>query len=94
MDQVLDDHAGDIVLIVSHSNTIPVLIDELHGSKNLRPIGEKDFNRVYIVTIPRPLGKVKTLELFYPEPPVETPAVPAPVETPAAEPAPSASGGK
>jgi broad specificity phosphatase PhoE len=68
MEQVLDDHSGEIVLIVSHSNTIPALIDELHGSKNLRPFAEDDFNRVYIVTRPM-YGKVKTLELFYQEPP-------------------------
>jgi broad specificity phosphatase PhoE len=94
MDQVLDDHAGDIVLIVSHSNTIAPLIDQLHGSKNLRPFAEDDFNRVYIVTIPRPLGKVKTLELFYQDPPAETPAAPSPVEAPAAEPVTSASGAR
>jgi broad specificity phosphatase PhoE len=94
MDRVLDDHAGDIVLIVSHSNTIAPLIDELHGSKNLRPFAENDFNRVYIVTIPRPLGKVKTLELFYQDPPAETPAAPPPAEAPAAEPSTSASDGK
>jgi broad specificity phosphatase PhoE len=67
MDRVLDEHSGEIVLVVSHSNTIPVLIDELHGSKNLRPFAEDDFNRVYIVTRPM-YGKVKTLELFYEEP--------------------------
>jgi broad specificity phosphatase PhoE len=94
MDRVLDDHAGDIVLIVSHSNTIAPLIDELHGSKNLRPFAENDFNRVYIVTIPRPLGKVKTLELFYQDPPAQTPAAPSPAEAPAAEPSTSASDGK
>ena len=69
MEHVLDEHSGEIVLIVSHSNTIPVLIDELHGSKNLRPFAEDDFNRVYIVTRPM-YGKVKTLELFYEEPPI------------------------
>jgi broad specificity phosphatase PhoE len=94
MSRVRRDHGGEIVVIVSHSNTIPPLIDELHGSKNLRPFAEDDFNRVYIVTIPRPLGKVKTLELFYDEPPVETPAALPPIETPVADPATSSSDGK
>ena len=71
MDRMTRRHGGDIVLIVSHSNTIQPLIDELHGSKNLKPFASDEFNRLYIVTIPRPLGKVKTLELTYPEPPVE-----------------------
>ena len=64
MDEVRDKHGGKIVLIVSHSNTIAPLIDELHGSKNLPAFGD-DFGEIYIVTIPRPLGKVKTLRLHY-----------------------------
>ena len=69
MDDVLSEHAGDIVLIVSHSNTIAPLIDELHGSKNLPAFGPDDFGEIYIVTIPRPLGKVKTLRFRYGDPP-------------------------
>jgi broad specificity phosphatase PhoE len=69
MEHVLEEHAGQIVLIVSHSNTIAPLIDELHGSKNLPPFGPDDFGDLYIVTIPRPLGKVKTLRFHYGEPP-------------------------
>ena len=65
---VLRDHNGEIVLIVSHSNTIAPLIDELHGSKKLTPFASDEFNRVYIVTIPW-YGKVKTLRLHYQEPP-------------------------
>src|SRR5262245_41266482 len=79
MSRVLRENKGKIVLVVSHSNTIQPLIDELHGSKNLKPFARDEFNRLYIVTIPRPLGKVKTYELSYPEPPVEPPAA---VETP------------
>ena len=84
MSRLKRHHSGQIVLVVSHSNTIQPLIDELHGSKNLKPFAPDEFNRVYFVTIPRPLGKVKTLELFYESPPVETAATP-PVETPVTE---------
>lgn len=69
MEHVLDEHAGEIVLIVSHSDTIAPLIDELHGSKSLPPFGPDDYGELYIVTIPRPIGKVKTLRLHYGEPP-------------------------
>lgn len=69
MHDVMRDHFGEIVLIVSHSNTIAPLIDELHGKKGLEPFGPDDFDRVYIVTSPA-YGKVKTLLLHYPEPPV------------------------
>jgi len=98
MDDVLDDHNGDIVLIVSHSNTIAPLIDELHGSKRLAPFSEGDFDRFYIVTVPA-YGRVKTLEPHYPGPPVEAPAPAAPAETSEqtstiTDPATSASGAK
>jgi len=89
--RVKRDHAGEIVLIVSHSNTIQPLIDELHGSKNLKPFAADEFNRLYIVNIPRPLGKVKTYEFVYPEPPLEPAAAP-PVETPTADSAASGDG--
>jgi broad specificity phosphatase PhoE len=90
MDRMKRHHGGEIVLIVSHSNTIQPLIDELHGSKNLKPFAPDEFNRIYIVTIPRPLGKVKTLEFTYPEPPLES----ASSEKPAADTATSGNGGE
>jgi broad specificity phosphatase PhoE len=68
MSRVQSDHDGEIVLVVSHSDTIAPLIDELHGSKRLKPFGPDDFNQVYIVTIPW-YGKVKTLLVHYGEPP-------------------------
>ena len=67
MDRVLRDHSGDIVLVVSHSNTIAPLIDELHGSKRLPAFGPDEFDEVYIVISPW-YGRVKTLRLQYPEP--------------------------
>jgi len=69
MTDVISKYSGKIVLIVSHSNTIAPLIDELHGSKNLPAFGADDFGELYIVTIPRPVGKVKTLRFHYGDPP-------------------------
>ena len=69
MAYVSKEYRGDIVLIVSHSNTIAPLIDELHGSKNIPAFGADDFGELYIVTIPRPVGKVKTLRFHYGDPP-------------------------
>jgi broad specificity phosphatase PhoE len=91
MDRVRREHGGQIVLIVSHSNTIQPLIDELHGSKNLKPFAADEFNRLYIVTIPRPVGKVKTLQFFYDEPPA---AAVLPLEPPHADTTTSANGGE
>ena len=93
MRHVLRDHSGEIVLIVSHSNTIQPLIDELHGSKNLKPFASDEFNRVYVVTIPRPLGKVKTLELYYEEP-AAIPAAAPPAGVPVTDSTASADSGR
>lgn len=64
MRDVLSDHKGDIILVVTHSDAIAPLVEELHGSKRLPEIGPDEYDDVYIVTIPW-FGKVKTLRLPY-----------------------------
>ena len=64
MKNVLHLNKGDIVLVVSHSDLIGPLVDELHGSKNIPPMGPDDFDDLYVVTIPW-FGKVKTLRFPY-----------------------------
>jgi broad specificity phosphatase PhoE len=64
MANVLHEHQGEIVLVVSHSNLIAPLVEELHGSKNLPEFGHDDFGELYVVTVPW-WGKVKTLRLPY-----------------------------
>jgi 2,3-bisphosphoglycerate-dependent phosphoglycerate mutase len=60
---ILADHKGEIVLLVGHRHTIPLLIAELHGSKQLL-IKADDYDHLYVVTIPW-FGKVKTLMFRY-----------------------------
>jgi len=64
MEQVLIDHKGEIVLVVTDSDSIAPLVEELHGSKNVPEIAEEEYGNIYIVTIPW-FGKVKTLRLRY-----------------------------
>ena len=64
MASVLEEHKGEIVLVVTHSDVIAPLIEELHGSKNVPEIAENEYDNFYIVTIPN-YGKVKTLRLHY-----------------------------
>jgi phosphohistidine phosphatase SixA len=68
--RVLRDRDGEIVLIVSYADTMAPLIAELHGSKKVPPIADDDYDEVYIVTRPY-FGRVKTLRLHYPEPPLD-----------------------
>lgn len=64
MAQVLREHKGRIVLVVTQADAIAPLIDELHGSKRLPQMAENDYDDIYVVIIPW-FGKVKTLRLHY-----------------------------
>ena len=64
MSQVLSEHKGEIVLVVTDGDAISPLIVELHGSKNVPEILPDEYGNLYIVTIPW-FGKVKTLRLQY-----------------------------
>lgn len=64
MAQVLRQHKGEIVLVVTLGDVLAPLVEELHGSKNIPAFGPDDYNDIYIVTIPW-FGKVKTLRMHY-----------------------------
>ena len=64
MQTVLFEHKREIVLVVTHSDIIAPLVEELHGSKNIDEIGPNDYDDIFIVSIPW-FGKVKTLQLPY-----------------------------
>jgi len=65
MNNVLSAHKREIVVVVSHSDAIAPLVEELHGSKNIVDFAPDEFSRIIIVTIPW-FGKVKTLQVAYP----------------------------
>jgi broad specificity phosphatase PhoE len=64
MATVLREHKGEIVLVVTHSDILAPLVDELHGSKNIPALDGDNYDNIYIVTIPW-FGKVKTLRVHY-----------------------------
>jgi broad specificity phosphatase PhoE len=82
--RILKDYKGKVVLVVTHTEPLPVLIRELHGSKKVPDLGENEYDNLYIVSIPW-YGKVKTLRLKY-----GAPYVPPAAETAATPPAPAA----
>lgn len=67
LDDILENHKGEIVLVVGHSNTIPELIANLGASKKVPPIAEDEYDNIYIVSIPW-FGKTKTIRLRYGQP--------------------------
>jgi len=62
--RVLRENRGGRALIVGHSNTVPEIVAAMSGAENVPPIGEEEFDTVYVVTVPT-IGKVSVLRLKY-----------------------------
>ena len=67
LEHILRQHKGKIILVVAHSNTLPVLIANLGASKKVPPIAEDEYDNIYIISIPW-FGKTKTIRLRFGEP--------------------------
>jgi broad specificity phosphatase PhoE len=81
LDKILHDYKGKVVLVVTHTEPLPVLIRELHGSKKVPDMGDDEYDNLYIVSIPW-YGKVKTLRLKYGAP-YHAPGAPSAATPPA-----------
>ncbi len=64
MDKIVREHKGEIILVVGHSNTVPLLIGNMGASKNVPEIDENEYDNIYIVSVPW-FGKTKTIRLRY-----------------------------
>jgi phosphohistidine phosphatase SixA len=62
--RVLGENRGGRALIVGHSNTVPDIVKELTGDKNVPPIGEDEFGTLYVVTVPS-IGPATVLRMKY-----------------------------
>ena len=67
LDELVKVEKGKIVLVVGHSDTVPVMIGNMGASKRVPPIAADEYDNIYIVSIPW-FGKTKTLRLRYGEP--------------------------
>lgn len=66
MEEILEEHKGEIVLFVVDREAIAPMIEELHGSKRVPEIASDEYENLYIVTVPWGGGaKVKTLRMLY-----------------------------
>ncbi len=61
VDQILSDHAGEVVLIAGHGDTVPAIIKEL-GGESMPLI--KEYDNLFIVTVYGP-GSAKVIHLNY-----------------------------
>jgi broad specificity phosphatase PhoE len=67
LNELVKAEKGKIVLVVGHSDTVPVMIGNMGASKRVPPIAADEYDNIYIVSIPW-FGKTKTLRLRYGEP--------------------------
>jgi broad specificity phosphatase PhoE len=73
VDKMVADHKGKIILVVGHSNTLPVMIADLGASKKVPPIAENEYDNIYIISIPW-FGKTKTIRMRFGKPYTGEPA--------------------
>jgi phosphohistidine phosphatase SixA len=62
--RVLKENRGGRALVVGHSNTVPEIVAALAHVEKVPPIGEEEYDTVYVVTVPT-IGKVSVLRFKY-----------------------------
>jgi broad specificity phosphatase PhoE len=63
--QILKQHAGGVVFVSGHSNTIPEIVKALGAG--IEPIEDWQYDKLIVVSVP-PCGKATTVMLKYGEP--------------------------
>jgi broad specificity phosphatase PhoE len=58
MDEIVAEHQGQTVVVVGHSNTIPVMAEALSGAK-ADPIAHEEHDRMYVIVVEK--GKPTTV---------------------------------
>jgi broad specificity phosphatase PhoE len=66
LDSIWTNNRGQVVLIAGHTSTIPQIINGLSGI-TIDPIGESEYDNLFVVTIPRWCGQTKVVRLKYGE---------------------------
>jgi broad specificity phosphatase PhoE len=60
---VLDRHRGETVLVVGHSNTLPLLVEAMTGAR-VQPIPDSEYDRLFTVVVP-PSGPARLVQARY-----------------------------
>ena len=69
---VLSKHAGQVVLIIGHSNTVPAIVEALGGKRPAAIDDATEFDRVFVVVVPKS-GGAKVIKTRYGQRKPETP---------------------
>jgi 2,3-bisphosphoglycerate-dependent phosphoglycerate mutase len=62
--RVLRENRGSVALVIGHSNTVPEIVGALAHAEGVPPIGEEEFDTLYVVTVPT-IGKASVLRMKY-----------------------------
>jgi 2,3-bisphosphoglycerate-dependent phosphoglycerate mutase len=62
--RVLRENRGGVALVIGHSNTVPEIVAALAHVGKVPPIGEEEFDTLYVVTVPT-IGKASVLRMKY-----------------------------
>ena len=62
--RILREHKGKIILLITEPELMQPVIAEMQGSKKLPDVAAREYDNLYIVSIPW-FGKVKTLRLKF-----------------------------
>jgi phosphohistidine phosphatase SixA len=62
--RVLNENHGGRALIVGHSNTVPEIVAALTHRDDVPPIGDDEFDTLYVVTVPT-IGRPSVLRIKY-----------------------------
>jgi broad specificity phosphatase PhoE len=62
-DDIIDKHRGQTILVVSHSNTVPQIVERLSGTP-VPAIKDDEYNNLFIVVMPAE-SAAKTIKLNY-----------------------------
>jgi broad specificity phosphatase PhoE len=60
---ILTQHRGEVVLVVGHSNTLPLVAEALAGV-GVQPISDSEYDRLMVVVVP-PSGPVRLIQSRY-----------------------------
>lgn len=62
--RVLAENAGQTVMVIGHSNTVPLLVEAFGGERPPAIDDATEFDRFFVVIVPKP-GKIKTIKARY-----------------------------
>ena len=64
---VLAKHAGQVVLVIGHSNTVPAIVEAFGGKRPAAIDDATEFDRVFVLVVPKS-GPVKLVKTRYGQP--------------------------